>query len=303
MLSILLDAVLPVFVIASIGILIGRVFKPDPRPISRLALYVFSPALIFGSLSSADIPFRDVITIFAFLFLWTGVLYVISWGVAWQTKIQGKARNAFLLSTLFSNAVNYGMPLALFSFGQPGLERALLFLAPTAVLSGTLAVYIASGGNGVKGWRSVLPVFRVPMLYATVAGLALNPLNVTFPNVIGRPLELLGDAAIPTMIMVLGIQLSHATLKEDFVPGVIATVVRLIISPAVAFPLTLLLGMHGVTQQTVIVLAAMPTAVFTTILATEFDARPNQVTTTVALSTACSMATLTVLIWVVQRLL
>lgn len=301
MLGILVDAVLPVFIIASVGILVGRIFNPDPRPISRLALYVFSPALIFSSLSTADIHAGEVAGIFLFLLLWTPVMYALSWAMAWQLHIRGKARNAFLLSTLFPNAVNYGLPVSLFAFGQAGMDRALLFLAPTALLTGTLAIYIASGSGG--GWRGLLPLLRIPTFYATLAALALNPLNPAFPQVIARPLQTLAGAAIPTMLMVLGIQLSHASIKEDLVPGSVAAGVRLIIAPAIAYLCTLLLGMEGITQQVVIVLSGMPTAVHTIILATEFDSRPNQVTSAVAVSTAASLVTLTVLIYTVQRAL
>lgn len=301
MLAILVDAVLPVFIIASVGILVGRTFNPDPRPISRLALYVFSPALIFSSLSTADLRFGEVVGVFVFLLIWAPIMYAISWGVAWQAKMRGKARNAFLLTTLFSNAVNYGLPVSLFAFGQEGMDRALLFLAPTALMTGTLAIWIASGSTG--GWRSFLPLLRIPTFYATIAALAINPLDITFPNAIARPLQTLGGAAIPTMIMVLGLQLSHASVHTDLLPGSLAAFVRLIIGPAVAFLCTLLLGISGVTQQVIVVLSGMPTAVHTIILATEFEARPNQVTSTVALSTAASLVTLTLLIWTVQRVL
>ncbi|MBI4203016.1 MAG: AEC family transporter [Chloroflexi bacterium] len=302
MLAILLNAVLPVVVIAGLGVIIGRIFKLDARPISRLTLYVFSPALIFWSLSMADISFGEVTGVFLFLAVWTPVMYAVTWAIGWQLRMKGKTRNAFFLSTLFPNAVNYGLPVSLFAFGQAGMDRALLFLAPTALLSGTLAIWVASGG-GAGGWRSLLPLLRVPTFYATVAALAINPLDVAFPEIIARPLQTLGGAAIPSMLMVLGLQLSQASFKEDLVRGGVAAIVRLLVGPAVAYPCTLLLGIEGVTQQVVIVLAGMPTAVFTIILATEFETRPNQVTSAVAVSTTASMATLTVLIWAVQRVL
>ncbi|MBI4340168.1 MAG: AEC family transporter [Chloroflexi bacterium] len=301
MLSILINAVLPVFVIAGVGVLMGRIFNPDPRPVSRLALYVFAPALIFSSLSAADIQAGEVASVFLFLFILTPIMYGLSWAISWQLRFRGKARNAFLLSTLFPNAVNYGLPVSLFAFGQEGMDRALLFLVPTALLTGTLAIYVASGSAG--GWRGLLPVLRIPTFWATAAALAINPLDVTLPNAIARPLQTLAGAAIPTMIMVLGLQLSRASLREDLLPGSIAAVVRLVVGPGVAYLCTLLLGMHGVTQQVVIVLSGMPTAVHTIILATEFDSRPNQVTSAVAISTGASLVTLTVLIWTVQRLL
>jgi malate permease and related proteins len=76
--------------------------------------------------------------------------------------------------------------------------------------------------------------------------------------------------------------------------------VRLIGGAAVAYPVTLLLGLEGVAQQTIIAVSAMPTAVFTTILATEFRAEPRFVTSAVISSTVLSLLTLTVIITVLQ---
>ena len=302
MFDILIDAVLPVFIMAGVGVVIGRVFSLDPRPVSRLALYVFSPALIFSALSTADIPFGEVLSVFFFLGAWVPLLYAVCWLIAWRAGFQTQARNAFILTSLFMNAVNYGLPVSLFAFGEEGLLRALLFLAPQALLTATLAVYVASSGK--KGsLRSLLAILRLPTVYATVGALAINPFHVTLPMLVDTPLTILAGAAIPTMLMVLGIQLANASIKEDLLPASVAAFVRLIISPALAFGVTLLLGIHGVTQQVVIVLSGMPTAVFTTILATEFDTSPRQVTSTVALSTGASLATITSLIWLVNRFL
>ena len=302
MLGILIDAVLPVFIMAGIGVLVGKTLHLDPRPASRLALYVFSPILIFSSLYTADIPFGDIRDIFFFLVLWVPVMYAVCWAIAWQIKLEALGRAAFLLGTLFMNAINYGLPVSLFAFGEEGMQRALLFLAPMAILSGTLAIYVASSGRagGLKGLTAIL---RIPTFYATLGALALNPFHIVMPALIASPMGIMAGAAIPTMLMVLGIQLANVTIKDYLLPAALATVVRLALSPALAFGITLLLGIHGLTQQVIIVLAGMPTAVFTTILATEFDAQPRQVTNTVALSTVASLASITGLIWLVERFL
>ena len=302
MLGILINAVLPVFIMAGVGVLAARILHLDPRTSSRLALYVFSPVLIFSSLYSANIPWQDVTNLFIFMALWFPLLFAACWAVAWQIRLKGPVRAAFLLSTLFQNAVNYGLPVSLYAFGQDGMQRALLFLAPQALLSGTLAIYVASSGTA-GGIKSLVAVLRIPTFYATLGALALNPFHILLPTLIVTPLKTLADAAIPTMIMVLGIQLANVTIKDNLLPAVVATVVRLALSPALAFGVTLLLGVDGVTQKVVIVLAGMPTAVFTTILATEFDTQPRQVTNTVALSTAASLVTVTTIIWLVNRFL
>jgi predicted permease len=302
LLGILIDAVLPVFIMAGIGVLVGKTLRLDPGPVSRLALYVFSPILIFSSLYSADIAFGDIRDIIFFLVLWVPLMYAVGWAIAWQIKLKAPGRAAFLLATMFMNAINYGLPVSLFAFGQDGMQLALLFLAPQAILSGTLAIYVASSGTS-GGLKGIVAILRIPTFYATVGALALNPFNIVMPALIAAPMKIMAGAAIPTMIIVLGIQLANVTIKDYLLPTAIATVVRLALSPTLALGITLLLGVHGLTQKVVIVLAGMPTAVFTTILATEFDAEPRQVTNTVALSTAASLASITGLIWLVERFL
>ena len=278
----------------------GRTLHVDARSVGRLALYVFSPALVFASLYDADIPTRDVVNVFAFQAVWGPIFYACCFVIAWRAGLKGQDRSAFLLSTMFMNAANYGLPVALFAFGETGLERAVLFFAPQSLMAGTLAVYVASSGKlGVK--QGLITVLRLPIFYAVVAALALNPFKVSLPGLVEIPLDILADAAIPTMVIVLGIQLARASWKEDLVPAGAASVVRLLLSPLLAFGVTLLLGIDGVTQQTVVVIAGMPTAVYVTILATEFDARPQRVTSVVALSTAVSLVTSTALIWLAQE--
>jgi predicted permease len=302
MLGILTTAVLPVFVVAGLGVFVGKALKLDPLPISRVTLYIFSPALIFRSLSTADIPMQDVVNVLLFIALWLPLLYFICWAVAKRSKLREEAQSAFLLSTLFMNAVNYGLPVSFLAFGEEGLQRALLFLIPQALMSGTLAVYVASRGKS-GNLRALLMILRMPMLYATILAVIANPLNISLPNFADVPLQMLGDAAIPAMIMVLGIQLSNASLRENLLPAGVATVIRLVLSPALAYGVTVLLGIHGVTQQVIIVLAGMPSAVYPIILATEFDANPRQVTTSVAMSTLSSIVTITAIIWLVQNFL
>ena len=98
LLDIFTDAVLSIFIMAGVGVVIGHVFSLDPRPVRRLALYVFSPALIFSALSTAEIPLRDVLSVFFFLGAWVPPLYAVSWLIAWRMGFQARARNAFILT-------------------------------------------------------------------------------------------------------------------------------------------------------------------------------------------------------------
>ncbi|PZC50513.1 MAG: hypothetical protein DK304_000831 [Chloroflexi bacterium] len=302
MINVLGNAIFPVFLIAAIGALLGRLITVDVRSIGRLALFVFSPALIFAYLYDAEIPAVDVINIVTFLTVWLPALYIFCFALCVISRLRGQHRSSMLLTTMFMNAANYGLPVALFAFGSAGLERALIFAVPQHLMSGTLAVYIAASGSvGVK--QALIAVTKMPTFYAVIAALILNVFNLGLPSAISTPINLLAGAAIPTMIIVLGIQLTNVSLKDDLLAAGVASIVRLIVSPVLALGATLLLGIDGITQQVLIVLSGMPTAVYTTILATEFETRPKQVTSAVATSTLMSLITVTTLVWLVQNYL
>ena len=105
------------------------------------------------------------------------------------------------------------------------------------------------------------------------------------------------------MLMVLGLQIAERFSLE--VPwALIATcLIRLVISGAIAYIITLVIGFDDMTKQVLIVMSSMPTAVVTTILATEFQARPAFVTSAVVVSTLMSLVTLTLLISLVREVL
>jgi predicted permease len=112
---------------------------------------------------------------------------------------------------------------------------------------------------------------------------------------------LLGDAAIPVMILVLGMQLEGATVPKRARIVAAAAALSLLAAPLVALGLTWLLGLSGPAKQAGVVLASMPTAVVTTILALEFDAAPAFVTSVVFVTTILSPLTLAPLIAYLMR--
>jgi predicted permease len=102
------------------------------------------------------------------------------------------------------------------------------------------------------------------------------------------------------MLAVLGLQLQQAIGLERLLDTAVLNAGRLLLAPAVAWGVASTAGLGGDTRGTLVVLAAMPTAVITTIIATEFGAAPAFVTRAVVSSTLLCMLTLTVLITLVR---
>jgi predicted permease len=299
MLSVLLNVVLPVFLVAAIAFAAQLRLALEARSLARATFYLFSPALLLTSLAHSDVSGTDFVGIIVAVLAITLALWVIGVGLARLFGLVVPTNTAFLLAILTGNTGNYGLPVALFAFGQPGLARATLFYAASTMIQTSLGVFLAAGGQA-DGRSALRALFQVPAPYAAVLGLLLNLAGAGLPVWLDKSLTLLAQASIPVMLCVLGIQL--ATMLDQRQAGVgplwgslvTATVMRLLVAPGVALAVVGLLGMSDLTRTIIIILqSAMPTAVVTIILATEFQAAPDFVTATVVLSTLASLLTVT----------
>jgi predicted permease len=227
---------------------------------------------------------------------------VLSWSLGRALGLDAVTTSALMLCVMFMNAGNYGLPLAQFAFGEEGLRRAVLFFVVQAILAQTLAVYIAGAGQG--SWREGLTrLLRMPQIYAVLAalvvrgcGIQLDPSSEGILNDLFRGVALMGDATIPMLLIVLGLQLAEANKTNQRREIALATSMRLLVSIPLSLALAHLLRMDELSTKLAVILASMPTAVNMTILAIEFDVRPRLVSSVVVVSTVLSLLTLTLLL-------
>ena len=298
---IFLNVVLPVFLMAGAGAVLQKFRQVPAYSISQITLYIFAPALVFNSLANTTLSLDQLGKIALFVLALASVMYIISFGTARFLKLDREQSSGFLLTSIFMNSGNYGLPVALFAFGNEGLEFAIVFFVCQAALGGTLAVFIASSSH-LDAKSALVTTLKMPLLHATVLGLIVNLGDIHMPHMIGEPVKILGEAAVPSMLMVLGIQMSNRFSLDDR-PALIATLfIRLVVSAIAAFLITPVLGIEGILRQVLIVVSAMPAAVFTIILSSEFHARPSFVTNTVVVGTLISLPTLTVVISLVTSM-
>ncbi len=116
------------------------------------------------------------------------------------------------------------------------------------------------------------------------------------PLPVERSVSLLSDAAIPVMLVVLGMQLSRSSVRGKMRNILTAAGLRLVASPLIAVVLALILGVTGLERQVSITQAGMPTAVMSAVLAAEFGSDAEFVTAVIAVSTVLSMITLAILL-------
>lgn len=296
--TVLFKVVFPVLLIAALGFVAQPYLHLDARSLSRITFYFFSPALVLDSLSNSTLGGAEFGRIALAVVFVTLALWVLAALVVRALRLDGAAESGFLLATLFVNAGNYGLPVTLFAFGEAGLAIATVYFATSSMIQSSLGVYLAARGNA-NAWQAAQATLRVPLVYAALLGLLLNTTNTALPPSLAKSVSLLGRAAIPVMLMVLGVQLANLLagrtqhVKAVVRPLAVTTAIRLLIGPTLGLAVAVLLGLQGLSRNVVIVESAMPTAVMTIILATEYRAEPEFVTTAVFTSTVVSVVTIT----------
>ena len=299
MLDVFLEVVLPVAVAALFGGVLGRWRGIPVEPAAALTFYIFAPALVFHAMSTTTLSAHDSFEVVAVLLSSFAAMYGAAWLWSLLRGHDAPMRAAVAVGATTPNVGNMGLPVSQLAFGDLGLQIAVMNFVAGAVLVNTAGIAIAATAGGSRRDALLAPL-KYPALYAALAGVAVNVSGIDLPTAIDAPASSLGAAAVPTMLVVLGLQLSTLRAGEDAVDTVAVNVARLLISPAAAWLCAEALGIEGVTRGTLIVLAAMPTAVSAIILATTFKARPVFVTQVVVTSTLLSMVTLSVLIALVR---
>lgn len=300
-LTILLDDLVPIFVVAAVGFVLARRWHVDVKSLSRVTFNALGPCLIFHLLVTSSVSATEAGQVVLYTVLFVVGIGVVARLAAVPLGLSRPDRAAFLIVVMFSNAGNYGMSVVLFAFGQEHLARAALYFVTSALLMFTLGVVVASSGRQGIG-PALRGALRVPALYGVLAAAAVMGTGTTLPPGLMRPIELLSDAAIPCMLLVLGMQLERGTWPERPIVVAVASVLALVVAPALGFGLAAALGLEGPARQAVIVQSGMPSAVITTILALEFDVAPAFVTAVVVATTALSPVTVTILIALVKLL-
>ncbi len=290
-----LNNLFPILLVAGIGYALGRLLHVDPKSLSRVVFYVFSPFLIFELLITSPLSNGDIFRIAGFATLQMLLCGALAFLLGKVLKLERKHFVAIILCSVTVNAGNYGLSLTLFAFGETALAHASLYFATTAILTYTFGVAIASMGS-MSFKQSIRQLIKIPTVYAVVLALLFTKFDWALPLPLERPVALLADAAIPGMLVLLGLQLQHSQRAWDLKTVSIAGGIRLLGGPLLAISTAGVFGLQGVAYKAGIIEASMPSAVLATVLATEFDVKPAFVTTVVFITTVLSPLTLTPLL-------
>ena len=311
LLSIFATAILPIVALAGVGVLLGRRREVDIGPLNPVTVYVLVPALVFHSVATATLAESTLVRIGMATAAYMAVMLVIAEAVGRLLGEREPILSALVLVSVFPNSGNYGIPLSEFAFGVDGRSTAVLYLTVQSVIIYTVGIYVASRGGGSRGLDGMKRALEIPLVYAVVAAVLVRWLGVVPPSdgTAMRTIELVGNASIPLMLLILGVQLAgtdYGTALSRVGP---ATVLKMGVAPVVGVGVALLVGFQNPTvARTFVLECATPAAITPLLLVVEFGGESagdglsvaEYVSTAVLVTTVVSVPLLTVLIAILE---
>jgi len=292
--------ILPIILLGSAGYVLGKVLHVDARGIGRITFYVFSPVLIFDLLIKNQLKLSEAASVIGFTVSIVIVVGLITYVIGKMLNVERTALISILITSMFANTGNYGLPLVSFAFGDKALPYAGIYFVTTTMLFYSLGVLLASLGH-MDFKSALLGLFKVPTLYAVILALLVNTFHYELPLALERAVTLASGGTIPLMLVLLGLQMTQVEFSKNLRALQLSVFMRLLIAPILALLITALYGIQGFARQGAMTQASMPSMVSATVLAAEYHLDSQLVAAAVFVSTLLSPLTLTLVLVVRGR--
>ncbi|WP_087975094.1 AEC family transporter [Oceanobacillus rekensis] len=295
--TILKDIILPIFVIMGIGFLLQKKFNLHVPTLAKLNIYFVVPGFIFVKLYSTVFSANLFMKILFFFLLYVAVLYILSVIVAKWMGLDNRKKVTFSNSVMFFNSGNYGVPVndLVFKSDPFAMSIQVIVLTLQNIFVFSYGIFSLQSANTGK-LKALLGYFKMPVLYAMLAGILLNVFQVPIPNVIWIPANYIADAMISLALLTLGAQVANIQFKSGLSSVYSSMVIRLLIGPMIALGIIYIFGVEGITAQALLIASAMPTSVNSAVIAQEYNNHPDFAAQIVLFSTIASAFTVTLVI-------
>ena len=293
-----LGQVLVLFILMALGFLS---FKLNVTPkeatayFSSFGMKVALPCLI---LSSFFRPFSRELLGEAGVALGVGFFvygfgFLLAWVYPHILRMRGAGRGVHRYALIVSNSGFIGFPVIEAVLGPFYLFHVAIFNVPMGLLAFSFGIWLIAKEEGKApplSWK----FFVNPPVVATLAGFALFLFSITLPGPLEQSIRLIGGTTTPLFMVIIGISIAQADIKRMFGRWqVYSTVfIRLFVIPVLIFVFCYLAGIRGNLLILPVLLAAMPAASTTSVIAALYDVAVEEANSIVILSTVLSAVTI-----------
>lgn len=291
MLMILIDIVLPVFLIVLLGIGFGRWQRDtvNMATVNMANVLIFCPALVLSALLGSPI---SIIEAWPLIIAGAAVILIPGILLRFFPLPPGVARQPFVVPGMFRNTGNIGIPIMLLAFGQDQLPAIIILFVLSNLLQFSVGVFLLSNGQNKWLW------LRNPNIWAAVIGVLLAPYNASVPQFFKTAMDLLGQIAVPLMLFSLGVRMSQDRIST-FGLAIKINLIYLLTGVITIPLLFIFLPLTPEWKQLLVIVLILPPAVLNYLLAEQYGVAPRTVASIVFLGNLMSIFTIPAAVWFV----
>ena len=314
---IVLSSLLPVILLIAIGFIacrVGWIRASSLKDLGSLVFLVLTPALLFRTMSTVHVERLDFKPVAAYFAAVIGLFLVM---LAWRRATQ--RATVLALAATFSNTVAIGIPLVSLAYGEAGLVTLFTIISLHALILLTLATIAlelavarqaantATASNAPTSWhRPVLDALRNGILHPVplpiLVGLVFAQTGLVMPDVLDRPLQLLGCAMGPMSLLLVGATLANARIGQHLRGAFGLSLLKNLVLPALVALIGLLMGLQGLPLTILVVTASLPIGANVFMFSQRYQVAEELVTASVAVSTALAMLSVSLAMTMAERL-
>ncbi|PYC47687.1 transporter [Litorivita pollutaquae] len=282
-----LEITAPVFILATIGFgWVKAGFEYRLEFVTQLAMTFATPCLIFTALMKTEVDPAALATLSLASIVAYGAITVAAAGLMMLLRLKMRT---YLAPVIFGNTGNLGLPLALFAFGETGLGYAVVVFAIMAIWSFTFGIWVVAGGG------SLTRVLKEPLVWATLLGGLFLWQGWETPRFLTNTLELIGQMAIPIMLITLGVAVARLTPGRTL-QAIAISALKLVICVGIAWGVGRWFALDDTAFAVLLMQVGTPVAVTSYLLAEKYGADADAVAGLVVVSTLMSVLAIPLLL-------
>ncbi|WP_337668182.1 AEC family transporter [Prevotella sp.] len=291
-----LQVMVVLFIIVVLGYALcklGYMGEDFDRKLSSIVVDVTCPLLILSSVMGESLPDRTLILpLLVVGFLTYVLLLVFGFFVPRLIAADRDDQGMIGFALMFANVGFIGYPIVSSIFGAKAVFYAALLNMPNTFFIFTAGVMLVKGEYSVRKLNLKL-LFSPAMIAAFVAAL-LVALDVHTPEIVARPVTMVGNITVPAALMIIGSSMARLPLHDIIgSPKVyVASVVRLGVVPVSLYFLFKVCGVSDIVNEINTVVIAMPVASFGTMFCMKYGRNPALMTEMTFITTVGSIFTI-----------
>lgn len=305
-----ISLVLPIFGVIGVGLLAAKFGILSDKAIDGIDKYAFTfalPALLFRALANTELPTELPWGLWLSYYGGVLIVWALCGAAAFLFLRRSPADSVIVgFGGGFSNTVMLGIPIILTAYGEEAGVPLFFILAFHGLTIFTIATFLLETTKPRGGKRLTPPAIlgeslkgmvTNPVIVALALGITYGQLGLGIPGPADTVLEMFARTGIPCALFSLGATLTRYEIKRSVGTAATISFFKLAVHPLIVFVLSFyVFGLSPLWVKVATTMAAMPTGVFSFVLASRYQAAPGAASSAVVLATGLSLVTLTVML-------